>query len=210
MSIKKLLIINLILIVAISFSIIGLILFNNYLYSPYDPFNDLREFESRNDQKLSDNEIPSEVLKSSNNIIEEYNQELNTRNINDIKFAKSYTVFENGEYYSKYIIVDVNSNKIIADIEIIHKKSGSLKGLAITYRYFTDEDFIIYNESLINLKSLGLSSNVIEEISENSKEKLRENWHVGSTYKYEYVNREESSNEYIRIKSSRIVVIKFQ
>lgn len=209
MSIKKLLLINFILLIAIVFSIIGLLLFNNYLYSPYDPFNDLREFESRKDQSLSDSEIPAAILKGSDNLIEEYNQKLESKDIKNIKFAKSYTIFDYGEYFSKYILVDIQSNKIIADIELNHKKNGLLKGIAVTYRYFNDEDFMLYNECLINIKSLSLSSNVIEEIIKNSKEKPRESWYVGNTYKYEYSNREPSANEYIRVKSTRIVVIKF-
>lgn len=206
MKIRRMVILNIVLLILIILSTIAIMLFNDYLYAPYDVFNDLREFEHKD--ALDIDEIPEVVIKNGNTVIEEYYQALKNKDIKNIEYRKTYTTLNLGSYVTTYILVDTEKNKVIENINLSYKKSGELEILTTDYREFNDEDFLLYNDCLVNLKTLNLSPETIEKISKYSEEKPKDNWNIGSNYKYEYSYREPSEYFYTRTKESRWVYIK--
>lgn len=210
MTTKKLVSINLILLLLIIFTITATFLFNNYLKLPYDPFNDLREKERLISNPLEEEEIPPIILEKSNNTISEYQSLLEENKIQNVKIAKVYTILNtDGNYHSNYLIVDTKANKIIATIYFRYIADGTLKSLTAEYRYFNDEDFLLYNNSLLNIKSLNISNVDKERIKTTSKKNLSSSWNLGNKYKYEYFKKETESYEYIPIKEYRTFSIFF-
>lgn len=205
MKIKKLLIANLILFILILITVLAIKLFNNYLYSPYDALNDLREIE--NEYALDESEIPNIILKNGDRFVEDYQKALEEKNVKNLKIVRAYTVFEKQEYPSIYIVVDTQKNKVISNINLIYSKNGELKSLTTSYRELNDEDFLLYNECLINMKSLNLPSEIIGTIKKYASDNPKGKWNVGSTYKYEYSYREPTAQFYTRIIESRWVLI---
>lgn len=205
MTIKQILKINLILFILIILSTVGILLFNNYLYSPYDALNDLRETER--ESALAESEIPNTVLLNGNNFVEEYHKALEDKSIKNLKIVRAYTELDNSNYLSNYIIVDTKKNRVIANIDLMYRKDGNLEHLNITYREFNDEEFLLYNDTLINLKNLSLSPEIVEKIAKYSKENPKGEFNIENKYKYKYSYREPTAQFYTRIIESRWVYI---
>lgn len=205
MTIKQILKINLILFILIILSTVGILLFNNYLYSPYDALNDLRETERKS--ALAESEIPNTVLLNGNNFVEEYHKALEDKSIKNLKIVRAYTELDNSNYLSNYIIVDTKKNRVIANIDLMYRKDGNLEHLNITYREFNDEEFLLYNDTLINLKNLSLSPEIVEKIAKYSKENPKGEFNIENKYKYKYSYRKPTAQFYTRIIESRWVYI---
>lgn len=147
---KKLLLVNLVLLFLIVVVGIGLFLFNNYLQVSYDPFHDSREYERLTGTKLTDEEVPNTILKSSKNAMDEYYQLLENNGVHSLQMARIVNILNtDGNYHTKFVLVNVEKNEIISTIYFRYGKDGILKSLTAEYRYFSDTDFLTYNTCLV-------------------------------------------------------------
>lgn len=210
LSTKKLLLINIILIILIVITIAVTNLFNNYIYVPYDPFDDPSEYERLKGTKLSDDEIPSVILNKADDIVSEYSQDLENKDVDNIKIGKIVALLYNdGKYHLKYVVVDENANKIIATIYFRFIKDGTIASITTDYRYFSGSDFLIYNNTLIELESLNISSEDISKIKNKSRISTDSSWYIGNNYRYDYYKKEQVEGVYGGINDLRTFTISF-
>ncbi len=208
MSLKKILIINLIFTISIIFTIVAIILFDNYRYDSYNPFEDIREFDGLEDQILEEDDIPKEILQNANNLVSEYKENLKENNINSLSISKIYATIDiNDKYVLKYLVSDSVINKAIEEIYIFYDNNMIFKTIKVQYRDITDENFISYNNCLINIKSLNISQEDKDKITQYTKEKGKENWSIGSGFKYEYSNVKNTKSLHVRTEENRIFTI---
>lgn len=210
LSTKKLLIINIVLIILIAITIGVIVLFNNYLYVPYNPFDDPSEYERLKGTKLSDSEIPSIILDKTADIVNEYLQALDKRGIDDVEIGKIVALlYTDGKYHLKYGVVDEKANKIIATIYFRFIKDGTMDSLTADYRYFSESDFLLYNNALIGLEGLNISNDNISKIKNKFKASSDSSWYIGNNYRYDYYKREQSEGVYGGISDLRTFTISF-
>lgn len=209
LSTKKLLLINDILLVLIAITIVGTILFNNYLYVPYDPFDDPSEYERLSGTRLSDEEIPDNILESADKAMNDFAESLERKAVYDLKIGKIVALLNNdGNYHLKYILVDEKENLIIATFYLIFLKNGNIKNLQAEYRYFNEHDFLLYNDTLINVKSFNISENDKYQINKNFEKGIDYSWKIGNKYRYDYFN-ERPEGAYGGIRDLKKFVINF-
>lgn len=211
MSERKLIILDLILVLLIIILIICHVGFEKYTTSPYNPFNDAREYNSDINERIEDKDIPKEVLNNSNEIITEYKNKLNYNNKEFLVPHKIESTLKNGDsmYLLKYIVTDTKANKNTIEINLWLEKDGSLKRIRADYRNMELEEFIENNKMLIELKSLNLSRSLIDKINQNSQTTPDSSWNIGTDYNYEFISRENDDNSYARFEKLRIVFINF-
>lgn len=210
LSTKKLLLINVILVILIVITIGGTILFNNYLYVPYDPFDDPSEYERLKGTRLSDDEIPSVILDKADDVMSEYSQVLENKKVGNIEIGKIVALLYNdGKYHLKYVVVDENANKIIATIYFRFIKDGTIVSITADYRYFTESDFLTYNNALIELESLNISNEDIFKIKNKFRSSVDSSWYIGNNYRYDYYNKEQVEGVYGGINDLRTFTIIF-
>ena len=206
-STKRLLFIILVLLLIIAITALGLSLFNNYLSVPYNPFDDPREYEREKGDMLEDYEIPDIILEKLDNAVDEYQKSLESKGVNNLKIARNYTLlYTDGKYHSKYLVVDTKNNKILLTLYFRCTKNGLLKSLTAKYRYFNDNVFFTYNESLINLEILNISEIDKNNIITTSKNKPTSSWKLGK-YSYDFFKETLTKDVYVPIRELRTVTI---
>lgn len=209
-STKKLVLVNIILLFLIIIGFIGVFLFDKYIYVPYDPFDDPSEYERLDGERLKDSEIPDIVLNNVQSVVDEYSQSLNNKGIENIKIGKIISLlYKDGKYHFKYIIVNENTNRIIATLYFRYIKDGMINSVTAEYRYFSESDFLIYNNTLIGLESLNISGTDIYKIKNRFKSKIDTSWKLGNNYRYDYYKQGQLDGVYGGISDLKIFTIMF-
>lgn len=178
----------LLILLIIVFLIVGFVRNHNFKTNTLNPIDDIREYDQMH-ESLTDDEIPELVLNNSKNLISEFKENVEKRNVEEFDITKIQTVLgDDGNYRTAYLIIDTLTNTKVAKILLFYNRDGLVVRIKLEFNNQGENIILIYNESLLSLSVLNISETDKQKIQDGLKNNFEKGWSVENIYTYENIS----------------------